>query len=89
MLHERSCGITASFAEHLKFQEKLTATHALWINGSKINLKTKNQDTIDFQITTYRVLHERSNKTEHLIFQEKMTFIHALWVNSGKSKHKN
>ena len=35
VLHERN-NITASFAEHLKFQEKLTFTHVLWINCSKL-----------------------------------------------------
>ena len=33
--HERS-NITASFVEHPKFQEKLTFTHALWINCRKL-----------------------------------------------------
>ena len=31
VLHEQS-NITASFSEHLKFQEKLNFTGALWIN---------------------------------------------------------
>ena len=38
------------------------------------NKKYENQDTIHFEIASYRVLHERSNKTvsfaEHLKFQE-------------------
>ena len=34
VLHER-CNITAFFEEHLKFQEKLTFTNALWINSCK------------------------------------------------------
>ena len=38
VLHERS-NITASFEEHLKFQERLTFAHALWINSGKSNEK--------------------------------------------------
>ena len=34
VLHERS-NITASFVEHLEFQEKLTFTDAFWINSGK------------------------------------------------------
>ena len=34
VLHERS-NVTASFAENLEFQEKLTFTHAFWINSGK------------------------------------------------------
>ena len=34
VLHERS-NITASFAKRLEFQEKLTFTHAFWINSAK------------------------------------------------------
>ena len=34
VLHERS-NITSSFAERLEFQEKLTFTHAFWINSAK------------------------------------------------------
>ena len=71
MLQERS-NKTASFAEHLKFQEKSTFADALWITCSKLKSKNKNQDTIHFEIATYRVLHERSNSSgyfvEHLKF---------------------
>ena len=35
VLHERS-KITASLTEHLKFEGKLTFTHALWINCSTL-----------------------------------------------------
>ena len=34
VLHERS-NIAASFTEHLKVQEKMTFTHALFVNSSK------------------------------------------------------
>ena len=34
VLRERS-NITASFAKHLKFQEKMTSTHSLWVNSGK------------------------------------------------------
>ena len=34
VLHERS-NITASFLERLECQEKLTFTHAFWINSGK------------------------------------------------------
>ena len=34
VLHKLS-NITASNAEHLKFQEKVTFTHALWVNSRK------------------------------------------------------
>ena len=40
MLHERS-NITASFAEHLKFKEKLTFSPVLWINCGKLKKKTR------------------------------------------------
>ena len=52
--------------------------------------QNKRNRIMHFEIATYRVLHERSNKTasfqEHLKFQEEMAFIHALWVNGDKSK---
>ena len=34
VLHEKS-NISASFEEHLKFQEKLIFTYALWVNCGK------------------------------------------------------
>ena len=56
------------------------------------NKKVKNQDTINFEIAIYRVLHERSNNTapfpEHLKFPEKMTFTEMFWVKRGKKKRK-
>ena len=90
VLHERSNN-TVFFAEHLQFQEKLTFTDALWINCSKLELKKKqNQDTMHFEIVSYRVLHERTNIAasfaEHLTFQEKLTFTHALWIGCSKLK---
>ena len=52
--------------------------------------KNKNQDTIHFQIASYKVLQERKNKTvsilQHKKFQEKLTFTYALSVKSGKLK---
>ena len=89
MLHERSNN-TASFAENLKFQEKLTFTDALCIACVQLNEKNLNQDTIHFKTPTYRELHERSNKTasfaEDLKFQEQVTLTYALSVKSGKLK---
>ena len=73
MLHERS-NITASFAEHIKFPEKLTFTHDRWINSGKSKQKTLNHGIIHLEIAIYRVLHERSYNTasfvEHLKFQK-------------------
>ena len=40
VLHLRS-SITAPFAEHLKFQEKMTYTHLLWSKGAEQNKKTE------------------------------------------------
>ena len=89
MPHERS-NITASFAEHLKFQEKSTFTHALWLNSGKLEQKNQIQGTTHFEIAKYKVLRERSSNTnsfaEHLKFQEKVTFTHAFFINCGKSK---
>ena len=34
MLHKRS-KITTPFSEHLKFQEKITFTHSLWVKRGK------------------------------------------------------
>ena len=89
VLHERS-NKTGSFAEHLKLQEKMTFRHILWVNTEKSKENNRNQDTLHFEITTYRVLHERINKTasfaEHLKFQDKLTFTYVLSVKSGKLK---
>ena len=35
VLHERS-NITTSYAENLKFQEKLTFTYVIWVNSGKL-----------------------------------------------------
>ena len=55
-----------------------------------MKIKNLEQNIMHFEITTYRVLHERINKTasfaEHLKFQEKLTFTYALSVKSGKLK---
>ena len=73
MLHERS-NDTASLAEDLKLQEKMTFADVFWICYSQFKEKHWNQDTVQFEIATYEVLHERSNKTasfaEHLKSQD-------------------
>ena len=65
---------TASFAEHLKFPERLAFAYAVWINCSQLKLKNQNQDNVHFEIAAYRVLQERNNKTAsftgHLKLQE-------------------
>ena len=85
VLHKRS-NIIASVAKHLKFQEKLSFTHALLVNSAKLKQKILDQETLHFEIAIYS--HERCNNTapfaEHLKFQENMAFIR--WVNCGKSK---
>ena len=44
-------------------------------------------------MATYRVLHEKSNKTasfaEHLKVRENSTFADKLWINCSKLKSKN
>ena len=83
VLYERN---TASFAELLKFQEKVTFTHTLWVNSGKLKKKKKKQSqyAIHFEIATYRVLHERSNNTasfvEHLKIQGKVTLHIHFWL---------
>ena len=72
VLHDRS-NITALFAEHLKFPEKMTFAEVFldekWQKKGEVE-----KDTIHFQTAKYRVLHKRSNITapfaEHLKFQE-------------------
>ena len=96
MLHtgcstKEASNITVSFVEHLKFQEKLPFAEMPFglIVGNQ-NQKNQNEDTIHFEIATYKVIHERSNKTapfaEHLKFQEKLTSVDALSVESDKLK---
>ena len=79
---------TASFAEHLKFQEKLTFADALWTNCSQFIDNNWNQDTTQFQITTYKALHERRNKTasfaEQLKFQDEITSTYGVPVKNKK-----
>ena len=79
---------TASFVEHLKFQEKLTFADAHWTNCSQFIDNNWNQDTIQFQITTYKALHERRNKTasfaEQPKFQDEITSTYAVSVKNEK-----
>ena len=60
------------------------------MNSGKLKKNKKKQDTIHFENSIYRVIHEGSNITalfaEYLKFQEKMIFAHSFWVNSEKSK---
>ena len=88
VLHKRS-NIIASVAKHLKFQEKLSFTHALLVNSAKLKQKIWDQETLHFQVAIYS--HERCNNTapfaEQIKFLEKMTFM--CWVNCGKSKQKD
>ena len=81
VLHKRSNN-TASFVEHLKYQEKVTYADALWINCNQLKYKNWNQDPIHFEIATYRVLHKQSNNTtslaKRLKFQEKLTFVDSI-----------
>ena len=60
MLHERS-NKTASFGEHLKFQEYMTFIHTPWVNSGKSKSKNQNQDNIHFGNALYRVLHDFSS----------------------------
>ena len=89
MLQEPSTN-TTSFAEHLKFQEKLTFADALWTNCSQFIDNNWNQDTIQFQITTYKALHERRNKTaffaEQLKFQDEITSTYSVSLKNEKLK---
>ena len=49
VLHEGS-NITAFFAKRLEFQEKLTFTHAFWINSakSKCQIKIKQLESLHY-----------------------------------------
>ena len=68
----------------------MTFTDAFWICCSQFKQKNWNQNIINFEIATYRVLHERSNKTaclaDHLKFHKQMTFTYVLLVKSGNLK---
>ena len=91
VLHER-CNNTDPFLEHLKFQERVTFTHAILVNSVKLKQKIWDDDTIHFEVTICRVLHERCNNTdpivEQLRFQEKVTLGVGLIVENQNKKTK-
>ena len=60
MLRERS-NKTASFGEHLKFQEYMTFIHTPRVNSGKSKSINQNQDTIHFGNAINGVLHNFSS----------------------------
>ena len=76
MLHERS-NKTAFFAEHLKFQEKMTFTYALSVKSGKLKYQKQN-GSIDVKMGG-SVLEEKSSfKMLGLTFSSKLDWVLTL-----------
>ena len=90
VLHGRGNN-TASFAEHLKFPERLAFAYAVWINCSQLKLKNQNQDNVHFEIAatwcsrkeTIKLLPSRGTWN----FKNKLLLhIHFWWILGNQNK---